>query len=63
MGLYNGQRLGGPRSIEDERVTALIRKTLKTKPKDRTHWSCRSIAAETGLSKSTVQRVWQALGI
>ncbi|MCX5754098.1 MAG: IS630 family transposase [Candidatus Krumholzibacteria bacterium] len=63
MGLYDGQRPGGPRSIEDERISALLRKTLKSKPKDGTHWSCRSIAQETGLSKSTVQRVWQAFGI
>ena len=41
----------------------LVRKTLKTPPKGGTHWSCRSIAAETRLSKSTVQRVWQAFGL
>ena len=63
MGLYDEQRPGGPRSISDEQVSLLIRKTLKTKPVGGTHWSCRSIAAETGLSKSTVQRVWQTFGI
>ena len=62
-GLYDEPRPGGPRSIDDEQIAALIRKTLKTKPADGTHWSCRSIAAETELSKSTVQRVWQAFGI
>ena len=63
MGLYDERRPGGPRTIEDERVSALIKKTIETKPADGTHWSCRSIAAETGLSKSTVQRVWRAFGI
>lgn len=63
LGLYDEPRPGGPRSISDERISQLIRKTLKTKPKGGTHWSCRSIAAETDLSKSTVQRVWQAFGI
>lgn len=63
MGLYDEPRPGGPRSIGDEQVAALIRKTLKTKPKDGTHWSCRSIAAQTRLSKSTVQRVWHAFGV
>jgi putative transposase len=63
VGLYDEQRPGGPRSVSDEQVSVLIRKTLKTKPKGGTHWSCRSIAEETGLSKSTVQRVWQAFGI
>jgi len=62
-GLYDEPRPGGPRSIRDEQVAALLRKTLKTKPKDGTHWSCRSIAAETQLSKSTVQRVWKAFGL
>ena len=56
MGLYDEPRAGGPRSIHDEEIARLIRKTLKTKPKNQTHWTCRSIAKETKLSKSTVQR-------
>ena len=56
-------RSGGPRSIEDEQISELIPKTIKTKPEDGTHWTCRSIAAETSLSKSTVQRVWKAFGL
>jgi putative transposase len=62
-GLYDEPRPGGPRSIRDEDIAALLRKTLKTKPKGGTHWTCRSIAAETKLSKSTVQRVWKAFGL
>jgi len=63
QGLYDEPRPGGPRSIRDEEIATLLRKTLKTKPKDGTHWTCRSIAAETRLSKSTVQRVWKAFGL
>lgn len=63
MGLHDGLRPGGPRSINDEKVAALIRATLKTKPEDGTHWTCRSMAERTRLSKSTVQRVWHAFGI
>jgi len=63
QGLHDELRPGGPRSIQDEQIAALIRKTLNTKPKDGTHWSCRSITAQTRLSKSTVQRVWKAFGI
>jgi putative transposase len=62
-GLYDEPKPGSPRSISDEQVAVLLRKTLNTKPKDGTHWSCRSIAAETKLSKSTVQRVWKAFGL
>ena len=63
MGLYDEAQPGGPRSISDEHVARLIRKTLHKKPKNGTHWTCRSIAKETKLSKSTVQRVWKAFGI
>ena len=63
MGLYDELRAGGPRSIRDEQISRLVRRTLRTRPKDGTHWSCRSIAAETRLSKSTVQRVWKAFGL
>ena len=64
MGLYDERRPGRPRTIKDEKITALIRKTLKTQPKDgSTHWTCRSIAAETKVSKSQDQRIWSTLGI
>jgi putative transposase len=63
MGLYDEPKPGGPRSISDEQVAQLIRKTLHKKPTGGTHWTCRSIAQETKLSKSTVNRVWSAFGI
>ena len=63
MGLYDEPRPGGPRSIEDERIAALIRKTLKSPPDEAGRWSCRSIAQRMGLSKSTVQRAWRAFGV
>jgi transposase len=56
QGLYDELRPGGPRTIRDEQVAMLIRRTLKTKPRDGTHWTVRSLAAETRLSKSTVHR-------
>ena len=63
MGLYDEAKPGGPRSISDEQVALLIRKTLSKKPRGGTQWSCRSVAQETSLSKSTVQRIWKAFGI
>jgi len=42
----------------------LIKTTLHTKPADgATHWSVRSVAAETGISKTSVQRYFQLFGL
>ena len=62
-GLHDELRAGRPRSISDEKVATLIRKTLSTKPKDGTHWTIRSMAKETKLSRPTVHRVWNAFGL
>jgi len=63
MGLYDEPRPGGPRSISDAQVARMIQQTLKHKPSNATHWTCRSIAQKTNLSKSTVQRIWRTFGI
>lgn len=63
-GLYDGVRPGPARTIDDEKVAQLIKTTLHTKPADgSTHWSVRSVAAETGISKSSVQRYFQLFGL
>ncbi len=62
-GLYDEYRSGRPRSIEDEQISHLVNKTLHSKPKGSTQWSCRDMAEATGISKSTVQRVWSAFGL
>lgn len=62
-GLYDELRPGRPRSISDEQVSELIHKTLQTKPEGRTHWTTRSIADETQISRPTVQRIWNAFGL
>lgn len=60
-GLHDELRPGRPRTVDDERVAELINKTLHTKPADgATHWSTRGLAAETGISKTTVARYLQA---
>lgn len=40
-------------------LDAMIEATLHTKPKGQTHWSCRSMAAAQGVSKNTINRLWQ----
>ena len=42
-----------------EKRDALIAATLQTKPKGMTQWSCRSMAKAQGISKNTVNRLWQ----
>lgn len=62
-GLHDDLRPGRPRSIDDEAIASLIRRTLQQPPPHATHWSTRSLAHQTGISKSTVQRVWNAFGL
>ena len=42
---------------------AVIAKTLQETPPQGTHWSCRTMAAAMGISKNSVQRIWQAHGL
>jgi len=42
------------------KVAAIIDATLQTKPAGATHWSCRSMAKKQGVSKATVNRIWQS---
>ena len=37
----------------------IIQATLRSKPKGMTHWSCRLMAEAQGVSKNTVNRLWQ----
>jgi len=37
----------------------IIDATLQSKPKGETHWSCRTLAKAQGVSKNTVNRLWQ----
>src|SRR4051812_7050111 len=62
-GLTDEPRPGRPRTITDEQVDAVITTTLESTPKDATHWSTRSMAAEVGLTQNAVLRIWQAFGL
>jgi putative transposase len=62
-GLYDELRSGRPRTIEDEAIAELLTKTLASKPKTGKHWRVRTMASETGLSKSTVHRFFQLFGL
>ena len=62
-GLHDEPRPGVPRTVTDDDVERLIVKTLEETPRDATHWSTRSMARATGMSQSTVSRVWRAFGL
>ncbi len=42
-----------------EQRDRIIKATLQSKPKGMTHWSCRLMAEAQGVSKNTVNRLWQ----
>ena len=62
-GLHDEPRSGTPRTLEDARIEAVIVRTLETLPPDATHWSSRSMAKASGVSISSVQRIWRAFGL
>lgn len=62
-GLTDEPRPGRPRTVTDQQVEQVVVKTLESKPRDATHWSTRSLAAEMGMSADAVWRIWQAFGL
>jgi transposase len=62
-GLLDEARPGRPRTIDDDQVAAVIERTLRSTPKDATHWSIRSMATTTGYSHTTIRRIWNAFGL
>jgi transposase len=43
-----------------DKIAAIVDATLQTKPEGMTHWSCRTMAKTQGVSKSTINNIWQA---
>lgn len=62
-GLLDEPRPGRPRTVTDAQVEEVITKTLESAPRDATHWSTRSMAAEVGMTQSAVSRIWRAFGL
>ena len=62
-GLCDEPRCGAPRKIGDDQIEAIVVKTLEEKPTGATHWSTRDMAKASGVSASSVQRIWRAFSL
>lgn len=62
-GLHDEARPGAPRQIADAQVEDVIIRTLEQTPRGATHWSTRTMAKATGLSRMTISRIWRAFGL
>jgi transposase len=62
-GLLDDPRPGASRTVTDDKVEAVIVKTLEEKPANATHWSTRSMAEAMGMSQTSISLIWRAFGL
>src|SRR3954451_16994400 len=62
-GLADDPRPGRPSSITGEQVGDIVVATLESTPADATHWSRAKMAERTGLSRSSIGRIWKAFDL
>jgi transposase/DNA-binding XRE family transcriptional regulator len=59
-GLCDEPRPGRPPTITAEQVERVVVDTLESVPENATHWSRAKMAERSGLSRSTIGRIWRA---
>ena len=62
-GLLDEPRPGTPRKLSDADVERVLALTLESAPVNATHWSTRSLAQASGLSRASVHRIWRAFAL
>jgi transposase len=62
-GLLDEPRPGAPRQVGDAQIERVVRLTLESTPVEATQWSTRAMARRSGLSQSTISRIWRAFGL
>lgn len=66
-GIFSERPRGNPEHVpvetEELVVQLVVRKTLHDRPPMGTRWSTRSMAATTGISRMSVQRIWAKYGL
>lgn len=62
-GLVDDPRPGRPATVTADQVEDVVVATLESKPENATHWSRAKMAQRTGLSSSTIGRIWKAFGL
>ena len=62
-GLLEEPRVGRPRNIGDDKIEKIVVDTLESTPRNATHWSTRQMAKHSGLSQTSVSRIWRAFGL
>lgn len=62
-GLLDEERPGRPRTISVDQVEDVIVATLESTPTNATHWTRTRMAQRTGLSKTTIGKIWKDFGL